>query len=76
MARADIQQIQHPATYSGWHRVGLVDLAKRAFFALVTWQARISDRAHLRSLDARMLKDMGLTRDDVRQEVSKPFWRV
>lgn len=39
------------------------------------WQARSRQRKHLASLDDRMLKDIGLTADDVRRECAKPFWR-
>lgn len=38
------------------------------------WQHRASQRTHLRDLDDRLLKDMGLTRTDVFREASKPFW--
>ncbi len=42
---------------------------------LLTWQERASQRAHLASLDDRMLKDIGLSRADVLAESSRPFWR-
>ncbi|NQV43447.1 MAG: DUF1127 domain-containing protein [Rhodospirillales bacterium] len=42
---------------------------------LVTWQKRSQDRIHLKTLDAHLLKNTGLTRDEVVLEVSKPFWR-
>ena len=38
------------------------------------WQRRASERHHLRQLDDRMLKDIGLSRADVGGEVAKPFW--
>jgi uncharacterized protein YjiS (DUF1127 family) len=41
--------------------------------------ARMADRAlqrrALAALDDRMLKDMGLTPDDVAREIARPFWR-
>lgn len=43
---------------------------------VVAWQQRISQRHHLSGLDDRLLKDMGLSRADVDNEVSKPFWRL
>lgn len=76
MARASTQPAHGPATFADRRPTGIADLGKRAFVALLTWQARISDRAHLRTLDDFMLRDMGLTRTDARQEASKPFWRV
>ena len=42
---------------------------------VISWQQRASERHHLRGLDDRLLKDIGITRADVDNEVSKPFWR-
>lgn len=41
----------------------------------LTWHQRVHDRRALDHLDAHMLHDIGLSRADVEQEVSKPFWR-
>ncbi len=43
---------------------------------LLVWQDRERQRRHLRGVDDRMLKDMGLSRADVAHEAAKPFWRV
>jgi uncharacterized protein YjiS (DUF1127 family) len=43
---------------------------------LVTWQERARQRRHLASFDHRMLRDIGLSRVDVEQEIRKPFWRI
>ena len=48
----------------------------RAFEVLAVWQARERQRHHLRELDDRLLRDMGISRADVEHEASKPFWRV
>jgi uncharacterized protein YjiS (DUF1127 family) len=39
------------------------------------WQQRSRERAELRRLDDRMLRDIGVTRGDVWHEINKPFWR-
>lgn len=40
---------------------------------LARLQARSRDRHALKNLDDHMLKDVGLTRSDIEQELSKPF---
>jgi uncharacterized protein YjiS (DUF1127 family) len=40
-------------------------LYKRAAAALRTWRRQVRDRRELSELDDRMLRDIGLTRDDV-----------
>lgn len=52
---------------AGRHRGGVIDTLRE-------WQNRARSRAALKSLDDRMLKDMGLTIVDVDRETSKPFW--
>jgi uncharacterized protein YjiS (DUF1127 family) len=39
------------------------------------WLARHNQRRALMALDERMLRDIGLTRDEVTREGSKPMWR-
>jgi len=42
------------------------------------WMARRRQRKSLQGLvehDDRMLRDVGLSRDEVRREAAKPFWR-
>ncbi|GIK99358.1 MAG: hypothetical protein BroJett029_35670 [Alphaproteobacteria bacterium] len=51
-----------------------------AAFALIletplTWLQRDRDRRALQSLDDRLLRDIGVSRGQVEDEVSKPFWR-
>jgi uncharacterized protein YjiS (DUF1127 family) len=50
---------------------GLDHLVEKLF----TWQRRIADRRSLETLDDRMLRDIGITRAEVHQEASKPFWK-
>lgn len=42
---------------------------------LLLWHERARQRRHLRYLSDHMLRDIGLTPDDVRAEAGKPFWR-
>ncbi len=48
---------------------------RRVWELLVLWQARASSRARLAALDDRMLRDMGIRREDALHETRKPFWR-
>jgi uncharacterized protein YjiS (DUF1127 family) len=40
------------------------------------WRRRAAERQDLRRLDDRLLRDIGLTRQDVLDEQEKPFWRA
>jgi uncharacterized protein YjiS (DUF1127 family) len=42
---------------------------------LATWRRRARERRELASLDARSLRDLGLSASDVNFEANKPFWR-
>ena len=42
---------------------------------LADWLARSRTRCDLARLDARLLRDIGLTRADAMGEIEKPFWR-
>ena len=51
--------------------------AATALPALVAlWFARAGTRRKLAELDDRILRDIGLTRQDVDREAAKPFWRA
>jgi hypothetical protein len=39
------------------------------------WPARVISRRSLCDLDDHILKDIGLTRDEIAFEAYKPFWR-
>ena len=47
----------------------------RIVATLREWRQRSRERAELAKLDERMLRDIGVTRGDVWQEINKPFWR-
>ena len=48
-------------------RYSIFDMAK-------IWHSRHKERTQLGYLDDRLLRDVGLSRDQVKTEVSKPFW--
>lgn len=59
------------------------DLARRwaavPFTLLETvfvWHERAKQREHLRSLDNRLLSDIGISRADAEREAAIPFWRA
>ncbi len=54
----------------------LLEAAARALRTLLIWQERDRQRHSLAQLDARMLKDVGLSRADVATELRKPFWQA
>ena len=67
------------ATWGNWLGLGLRLLVRdtRALFNLLTtWQQRASMRHQLRTLDDRILKDIGLSRADAEREGGKYFWRL
>jgi uncharacterized protein YjiS (DUF1127 family) len=43
---------------------------------LWTWQNRYDARRHMAQLDARLLADVGLRREDVMQAARRPFWKA
>ena len=54
----------------------LLEAAARVLRTLLTWQERARQRRALAQLDARMLKDVGLSRAEVDLELRKPFWHA
>jgi uncharacterized protein YjiS (DUF1127 family) len=47
----------------------------RALALFGTWRQRVRDRRALALMDERSLRDLGLTRSEMFDEVRKPFWR-
>lgn len=45
------------------------------FDRIAEWQARARQRLELSQLDARELKDIGISRAQAEAEAAKPFWR-
>jgi len=50
-------------------------MTSAVLLALIEWRWRVSQREILRSLDDRMLKDVGLSRADLDCELQKSFWQ-
>jgi len=48
----------------------------RAFPTFVLWRHRSISRHQLSCLDDSLLNDIGLTREQARQEFQKPFWQA
>lgn len=70
--RVAIGLVLYDALYR-WARKGALD-AGRPERGLALWLARWRERRDLSELDDYMLRDIGLTREDVRTEVGKPWW--
>ena len=67
------------STWQSWLGTGFRMLVRdtRALFDLfTTWQERAAMRHHLRTLDDRILRDIGLSRADMEREAAKHFWRA
>jgi uncharacterized protein YjiS (DUF1127 family) len=71
-------QVHHP--YSVAARLSLGTRTRSAITSLSeaysTWRERAAQRRALARLDDRLLRDMGLSRSDVEEEVAKPFWHA
>lgn len=51
------------------------DILIRAFDILGDWQDRMLERRQLMGMSERGLHDLGLTRDGIDAEATKPFWK-
>lgn len=67
----------------GGAEIGLPQLGRRlgqglarAVGALLVWQHRAHQRAHLSELEGRLLADMGVSPGKAAREAAKPFWRA
>lgn len=49
---------------------------RRLLETIDVWRRRMMERRRLALLDDRMLKDIGIDRHDVREELEKPFWKA
>ncbi len=73
----DVQTAPLPS-WGQWVNTG-ARLITKDMLALVTiagrWHKRYQRRRSLRFLDDRTLQDVGLTREQVNEQLKKPFWR-
>ncbi len=53
---------------------GVFNLTKQVSCLVRTWCKRAKTRADLRNLDARLLDDVGLSRQQANEEADKSFW--
>ena len=69
--------ISCPATMADLTSLGqrFVAVLVRGADILSAWHERSRQRRALLALDDRMLKDIGISRAEARQEGRKPFWK-
>jgi uncharacterized protein YjiS (DUF1127 family) len=58
------------------HRGRVAYLGGMAVRAVLFWMERSRQRRALAGLDDRLLRDVGLTRDEARRECANPFWKA
>lgn len=54
----------------------VIELLRRLREVLSALLLRRRGRRELRELDARLLRDVGISREQALREADKPFWRV
>ncbi|NIR29969.1 MAG: DUF1127 domain-containing protein [Gammaproteobacteria bacterium] len=64
----------HGARGGHWSGTGAGPGWVKAVRLLELWATRARTRRELSELDARMLRDIGVTRAQARREAEKPFW--
>lgn len=72
-------------SYQSRHRINFADLFAsagnrpslrgRIAFALAVWRQRVATRRCLASMDARSLRDVGISPEAAAYESGKPFWK-
>jgi len=59
----------------GWRTALATALLLRCLAALRRMHERSCQRQDLHELDDHLLRDIGITREQARREIRKPFWR-
>lgn len=59
---------------SSGHKAAAAPLWKRAVQRVLHWHELARQRRELATMSDEALKDIGLTRADIQQEVERPFW--
>ncbi|MCB1938194.1 MAG: DUF1127 domain-containing protein [Rhodocyclaceae bacterium] len=74
-----MSSLTHPARLAplaqSAHRDSRPGLLATVLRTLRLWAGRHRQRRQLAALDAHLLKDIGLTREQARAVADKPFWR-
>ncbi|MBO6521557.1 MAG: DUF1127 domain-containing protein [Rhodospirillales bacterium] len=75
-----IQQSSWSIENNGWRALrriapAMAEAAIAHFITMCEWQHRAEMRAKMARMDDRILDDVGLTREQVDAEASKPFWK-
>lgn len=65
----------HPASRGRPAAITAGDWLAWAYERILIWVERSRERRHLAMLSDHMLRDIGLTREEVEAEAAKPFWR-
>jgi uncharacterized protein YjiS (DUF1127 family) len=68
------QRWREPWLAHAWRTLNAAAL--HAVDTILTWHERARMRHQLLMLDDRLLRDIGITRLEARNEAEKPFWRV
>ena len=68
------QRLREPWLAHAWRTLNAAAL--HAVDTILTWHERVRMRHQLLMLDDRLLRDIGITRVEARNEAEKPFWRV
>ncbi|WP_366556101.1 DUF1127 domain-containing protein [Aquibaculum sediminis] len=67
--------LAHKASGNSLHLPSPLEALLRLYRLTGIWTRRSQDRLHLKELDDHLLQDLGLSREQVEREISKPFWR-
>ncbi|MEM8742152.1 MAG: DUF1127 domain-containing protein [Pseudomonadota bacterium] len=72
MAQIKLQPLAQP---SGIGAGGVFAGAFSVVRLVLRWADRATQRSRLVELDERMLKDIGISREDAKLEARRPFWQ-